>query len=179
MTVSENAGTSSQRSCGYTPQQVANYFLDRADEEHLPMTQLKLLKLVYIAYGWNLALTGRRLFDEKIEAWQHGPVVKSLYHEFKHFKSSPIIGRSEDVDLDSWDTVEPRIPDEDKETLLILQKVWVSYRRFKGWDLRNKTHEKGGPWSKVYQDGIKGIKLSDQDIATHYEQRIEKYLSAS
>lgn len=162
----------------YTPQHVANFFLDRAEEEHIPLTQLKLLKLVYIAYGWYLALTGNRLFDERIEAWQHGPVVKSLYHEFKHFKNGPIIGRSEDVDLDSWDSVEPRIPEEDSEAIFILKKVWVAYRRFRGWDLRNKTHEPGGPWSKVYKDGVRSISLSDKDIAEHYARRIEKYLDS-
>lgn len=161
----------------YTPQQVANFFLDKSEVEGLPMTQLKLLKLVYIAYGWVLALTDEKLFGEPIEAWQHGPVVESLYHEFKHFKKAPITGRSEDVDLDSWEVVQPRIPEDDHDTVGILNKVWVAYRHFQAWDLRNKTHEKDGPWDRVYVAGEHGITLKDEDICEHYRDRITKYLA--
>lgn len=163
----------------YSPQHIANYFLDKADEEHLPMTPLKLLKLVYIAYGWNLALKEEKLFDEPIEAWDHGPVIPSLYHEFKHFKSNPIVGRSEDIDLDSWETIIPRVPTEDKDTNLVLNKVWKSYRRFRAWDLRQKTHEADGPWDKVYREGYRNTELRDDDISEHYRHRIEAYLDAA
>lgn len=160
----------------YSPQQVANFFLDKSDGEGLPMTQLKLMKLVYIAYGWVLALTDKRLFDEPIEAWQHGPVIESLYHEFKHFRKAPISGRSEDVDYDTWEVVEPRIPDDDTDTNKILNKVWAAYRHFRAWDLRNKTHENDGPWARVYVNGMQGIVLKDDDIREHYVDRISKYL---
>ena len=163
----------------YTAQHIANFFLDAAEAENMPMTQLKLLKLVYIAYGWYLALTGERLFREPIEAWKHGPVVRSLYHEFKHFRKDPISGRSEDIDLDTWDTVAPRIPASDEDTTLILHKVWAAYRRFRAWDLREKTHEAGGPWAKVYQPEMEGIPLKDEDILAHYSKRIAQYLDAT
>lgn len=55
------------------------------------MSLLKLIKLVYLAYGWSIALD-YRLFDEPIVAWKHGPVIRSLYHEFKHFGAAPIKG---------------------------------------------------------------------------------------
>ena len=160
----------------YTPQQIANFFLDKAEEERLSMSQLKLIKMVYIAYGWNLALTGDRLFEEPIHAWKHGPVIDSLYHEFKHFKKAPISGRSEEVDFDTWDTINPRIPDEDKNTRLILNKVWAAYRRFTAWNLRNMTHEVGGPWHKVYRENVDSIRLEDEDIREHYSKRIASYL---
>jgi uncharacterized phage-associated protein len=163
----------------YTPQHVANFFLDKAEEDGIPMSPLKLLKLVYIAYGWVLALKNEKLFDEPIEAWQHGPVIPSLYHEFKHYRSMPISARSEEIDLDTWDTVTPRIPSDDEDTNLILNKVWTSYRRFKAWDLRNKTHEEGGPWHKVYAEGLQNIELRDQDIRDHYVERIAAYLDAA
>lgn len=162
----------------YTAQHIANFFLDAAEAENMPMTQFKLLKLVYIAYGWYLALTGNRLFLESIEAWKHGPVVSSLYYEFKHFRSDPIVGRSEDIDLDTWDTISRRIPSSDHKTLLILRKVWAAYRRFSPRDLREKTHEPGGPWAKVYQTEMDVVPLNDKDILEHYSKRIGQYLDA-
>lgn len=163
----------------YSPQQIANFFLDKAENEGMPISQLKLIKLVYIAYGWVLALTNRRLFEEEIQAWQHGPVIESLYHEFKHFKSSPIVGRASDVDLDTWETTTPRVPNSDETTRLILDKVWAAYRRFKAWDLRNKTHEDDGPWHKVYHENDRYLTLRDEDIRDHYASRIAKYIAAA
>lgn len=162
----------------YTPQHVANFFLKKAEADGRSITQLKLLKLIYIAYGWYLALKGEKLFDEPIEAWQHGPVVPSIYHEFKHFGKRPIIGKSMDIDFDDdeLEWIFPEIPESDEDTNLILGKVWAAYRKFSGWDLRNKTHEPDGPWAKVYKDGEFGIALSDEDIKRHYLERIRMYI---
>ena len=53
----------------------ADYFLSKIDEDAGDViTNLKLQKLVYYAQGFSLALCGRPLFAERIEAWQHGPV---------------------------------------------------------------------------------------------------------
>jgi len=44
---------------------------------------MKLQKLVYYAHGWHLALNNEPLIDEQVECWQYGPVISSLFHEFK------------------------------------------------------------------------------------------------
>ena len=63
---------------------VADYFLSKTDEEAGDViSNLKLQKLVYYAQGFTLAVTGKPLFNEPIEAWQHGPVVPDLYHRYK------------------------------------------------------------------------------------------------
>lgn len=43
------------------------------------MSAMKLQKLVYYSQAWSLALVGRPLFDEQIQAWAHGPVVYELF----------------------------------------------------------------------------------------------------
>jgi uncharacterized phage-associated protein len=55
-----------------------------------PITNLKLQKLLYYAQGWILALADRPLFDDRIEAWPHGPVVPPVYGEFKKWQWNPI-----------------------------------------------------------------------------------------
>lgn len=70
---------------------VARYFLALADEEAGDLvSNLKLQKLLYYAQGFHLAMTGRPLFDEPIQAWMHGPVVPAVYHAFKVYGSGPI-----------------------------------------------------------------------------------------
>lgn len=160
----------------YTPGHIANFMLERADREGRALTQLKLLKLVYIAYGWVLATLDKKLFDEPIYAWQHGPVIRSLYDEFKHYGRDPIDCRSVSFDLETFDMTEPRIDDNDTRTLTVLDKVWDVYKGHSAWALRNKTHEPDTPWSRTYQEGVRDTEISDDLIKPHFEAKIRQIL---
>src|SRR5690606_24176720 len=87
----------------YTPAHIANYFLWKAKKENIELTAMKLIKLVYVAYGWYLAFKDEKLFDERIEAWRYGPVIPSLYHEFKRFRNDPIekLVYSKEINIES------------------------------------------------------------------------------
>lgn len=54
---------------------VAKYIL----EQKGVMTAMKLQKLVYYCQAWALVWDEEPLFEERIEAWANGPVVRSLY----------------------------------------------------------------------------------------------------
>lgn len=58
---------------------VAKYILERQS----PMTTWKLQKLVYYSQAWHLVWEDEPLFDERIEAWANGPVVRTLYDRHK------------------------------------------------------------------------------------------------
>lgn len=150
--------------------------LDRASDEGRPLSPMKLLKLVYIAYGWSLAILDKKLFEEPIYAWDHGPVVRSLYHEFKHFGRHPIQEPSIDLDLDHERFVVPRIPEDDERANVVLNKVWDVYKNFSAWDLRNKTHEPDSPWTRVYKEDQRDTVIPDDLIASHFRQKISQYL---
>lgn len=47
------------------------------------MTTMKLQKLVYYTQAWSLVWDEKPLFEEKIEAWSNGPVVRELYERHK------------------------------------------------------------------------------------------------
>ncbi len=51
-------------------------------EVYESLTHLKLQKLLYYAQGISLSQNDCVLFKEKIEAWEHGPVVKSVFNKF-------------------------------------------------------------------------------------------------
>ena len=158
-----------------TPQHIANFFLDKAGQEGIEITQLKLMKLIYLAYGWYIAITHKRLFEEHIQAWRHGPVIESIYHEFKHFKRNPIDAFSITFDLDTGKTVIPRVTDE--ETIKLLEKVWIGYKDFTAESLVNREHQEGTAWYEFYKvDENKTI--DDQYIKSDFYQRIKKYIDA-
>lgn len=54
---------------------VAKYILNQRGA----MSAMKLQKLVYYSQAWNLVWNEEPLFEEEIEAWKNGPVVRALY----------------------------------------------------------------------------------------------------
>jgi uncharacterized phage-associated protein len=72
--------------------EVADFLISQAkqDENSDLLTNLKLQKLLYYAEGSHLAIFGRSLFDDRIEAWDMGPVVPHVYHAFKPCGRQPI-----------------------------------------------------------------------------------------
>ena len=75
----------------YSAMQVANEFIKKAPEyEVMDLTPMKLQKLMFFAQSWHIKELGYPLFDDYFARWQYGPVIPSIYHEFKTFGSSHI-----------------------------------------------------------------------------------------
>ncbi len=157
-----------------SPSTVANYFLDLGRRESVPITPLKLQKLVYFAHGWYLGFTGEALVNERIQAWEFGPVIPSLYHEFKEFKNSPItryIGNFQPADLTSQETTAVRS---------LLDKVWSIYSRYTAAQLSALSHETNGPWHQMMgkiPDGhvhVRNMPIPNDLIHRFFKARVEK-----
>jgi len=141
----------------YSSKAVANKFIDIAKEKDSPITPMKLQKLVYFAHGWYLSLTnGQPLIDEKIEAWRYGPVVPSLYHEFKSHGNRPIEGYATDPQIIDHDfrSITPHLPD-DKNLSAFINKIWEVYGKYTGVQLSNITHQSETPWAETW--GSEGV----------------------
>ncbi|MBF0507755.1 MAG: SocA family protein [Deltaproteobacteria bacterium] len=72
-----------------TANAVADYILCHPDRPN-DLSNLKMQKLVYYAQAWFLALYDEPLFDDRFEAWIHGPVQPELYQRFKKYKGGAI-----------------------------------------------------------------------------------------
>lgn len=169
---------------GYPVKAVANGILRIAEEHRSAISPLKLQKLVYISHGWYLGLTGKPLIsDELAEAWQYGPVFPSLYHEFKEFGRGSINQRATEFDLSSrnFDIVEPEIPDDDKYTWALLNKVWAEYGKFTGGTLSDLTHRDNTPWEETWRNsrGVKNTDIPNELIEAHYKQLAKQNRPAS
>ena len=122
-----------------TAAQVADYFLAQVDEEcGDSISNLKLQKLLYYAQGFHLAIFDSPLFDDEITAWQHGPVVRSLYRQYKDYGAGalPI---PEDVDFSIY-------TNEVKE---LLDEISSIFGQFSAWKLSSMTHNEP-PWEDAY-----------------------------
>lgn len=137
---------------------VADYFLAQQDEDSGDtISNLKLQKLVYYAQGFHLAIFDAPLFQEKIEAWTHGPVVPDLYHNFKKYGSGSI-PPCNNLDLSIFDD----------PTKSLLDEVYNIFNQFSGWALRNMTHEEA-PW-KNHEADASVIPL--EEMKTFFKTRI-------
>jgi len=169
-------------------QAVGNYFLNKAKQDNTSLTNLKLQKLVYIAYGFYAHFEKEKLFVDRIEAWQHGSIIPALYHEAKHFGSNPIpkdfkftfIEEVTNRQTEMGDSIvkvyTPKIP-KTSNVNQILDLIWDKYNIYTGWSLRHLTHLKGTPWDKVYNDG-NGIfkEIPFDEIKKYYDEFIKKLI---
>ncbi len=133
--------------------EVADYFLSKINEEFGDcISNLKIQKLVYFAQGFVLAITGKTLFNEDILAWQHGPVVKSLYDKYKEFGAT-CLPKPEHCEFSFLRC---------EELTEVLDEVYDTYGQFSAWKLRDLTHLPNSPWAKVEINEV--LNLADMDV---------------
>lgn len=72
------------------------------------------------------------LFEEKIEAWTHGPVVREIYNKYSEMRYNNIPSPDDNVVLD-------------EETEEILQEVLRVYGKYEAKYLEELTHQEE-PW---------------------------------
>lgn len=137
------------RDGAHDPRAIANKILDIRAETGKPLTVMQLIKLIYLADGWSLALRGKPLANENPQAWQYGPVYRSAYTAFGGIGARPVERRAyiSGTDMPLTDEFSE---DEDK----LLRMVVDSYGKLSAYTLSNLTHQPGTPWSKAYADGL-------------------------
>lgn len=71
---------------------IARYVVNYCNQNGYGISNLKLQKLLYFIQAYFVAFTDEKqpCFREEIEAWDFGPVVPEVYHEFKQFGSNSI-----------------------------------------------------------------------------------------
>ncbi|HTF66488.1 MAG TPA: type II toxin-antitoxin system antitoxin SocA domain-containing protein [Edaphobacter sp.] len=144
---------------GNTPFLVAEYFLFLADNERRPLSPMQILKLVYIAHGWMLGLHNRPLVNEPIEAWQYGPVIRSLYQRYKKYGSRPV---------DDGPAQRPSgFEDDERRTM---EQVWSGYGQWSAVSLSALTHETGSPWDITVKESGMGSVIPNDLIEDHYRR---------
>lgn len=116
--------------------ELAKHLIWMASKEEKPefLTPLRLQNLLYYIQGWSLALRGNPFFAEPIEAWKYGPVIKSVYEEFRQFGDQPIPVEEgkEGADLSRKDRG-------------FIDSIWETYKEYAAIGIIKKTHSET-PW---------------------------------
>lgn len=162
----------------YHPIAIANYFLKKSFDTGEEITLMKIIKLVYISHGWYRGITGKDLIKESAQAWKYGPVIESVYHEFKSYGGRPIT-KLGSVLLPHEDRFQIITPTVDKEDIQeFLDKVWEIYHSFTAIELSSLTHQEGSPWDITYNKlggrNSRSTIISNDLIEQHYRDKINE-----
>lgn len=135
---------------------VCRHIINYSNDHDYGVSNLKLQKLLYFiqAYFLTNKKDNSPCFDEKIEAWDFGPVVPDAYHEYKQYGSGDIPSIESYILFDKeniWNServsfVDNIIKDEDK---LLIDKVVDKFADYSATDLVSLTHRQS-PWIDAY-----------------------------
>lgn len=126
-----------------------------------PVSPLKLQKLVYYAQAWSLALDEEPIFEEPVEAWKNGPVVRDLLKNTRNqdYVTSISSGDPSQIDEELRDTI---------------TAVIIYYGEKSGEMLQHLTHHED-PWidarQKAQANKISNIDEKDKEIIPQKKMR--------
>jgi uncharacterized phage-associated protein len=107
-----------------------------------------LNKILYFSHGWSLAVRDAPLVSLTFEAWDYGPVLPLLYHQFKRFGDATITSRATRIDVATGKNVvveETLTSDVEGHLELMIE----FYAPKSGPTLSHLSHDPLGPWAAV------------------------------
>lgn len=128
-------------------QALANTVLKKSFDEKIPVTPMKLQKLLYfICAQYMKNNDGKPLISERFEVWQYGPVLSSAYYEFNAFRARPIQRFAKDAQGTAY------IINPDSEDIMrAIDQIWHKYKHYTAAELSSMTHQPGSAWTKAHE----------------------------
>ena len=162
----------------YNALTIANFIIWFVNN-HTPnrnLTPLKLQKILYYVQANHLALNnGVPLFSDLIEKLQYGPVVPSVYHEFKDFGINHIsTTRSMLMFTDSgFDLIDFKPEMVDNATQIEVANIVNNLINLNPFDLVERTH-KEVMWSDhqdVIMSGVRGLTYDNLELTNYFRNK--------
>lgn len=137
----------------FAPITVSNSVLRVAQRDGVAISPMKLQKILYFLASEYYKDTHTVLISEPFQAWKFGPVLNSVYQQFKRFgaKSITEYGRDEDGDIFA-------VHSESNPTFAqCLERVWGVTRDLTAAQLSKITHFEGSAWFQTFTTGAQYI----------------------
>lgn len=139
----------------YNPIYVSNNFLIRSFTDKIPITSMKLQKMLYFLYKDYYQKTSKSLFTERFSTWKYGPVLESVYYTYKNFGANSI---TQYGGIPAYS-----IREEDDPILKeFIGNIWDKSRPYNGIFLSQLTHRPECAWYKAWVGNYPF--LLDEDI---------------
>ena len=147
----------------HSPTAVARFMLREAKKRGFNVTPMQLIKMVFLAHGWMLALYGIPLVRRPIEAWDYGPVVPGLYHALKNLGA-------QSVALSDLLAIEEEF---DPEAKKVMTDAVARYGPLSAARLSALTHAPSSPWELTYKRGVQNREIPNKLIQFYYQKMLE------
>ena len=128
-------------------------------------SRLKLLKLLYYVQGYHLALFNTPMFNDKIEAWLHGPVIPEVWKWAKNYGDEQM--QNEALNKEQIDTLGLH-----PQQIKLVGDVLEIYNKYSAYGLRDKTH-KELPWLIAYEKD-KNNEITQKSLKDFFAPLVEK-----
>lgn len=136
---------------------LCNNILLRGKRDNVSISPMKLQKLMYYVCRDYVKETNQMPINELFEVWQYGPVLPSVYGEFKSFGSNPITSYAKDATGRSY-----KVNEEENPILAsTIEIVWAKNKHLSGIQLSAKTHQPNSGWYRAYMGHREQITLED------------------
>lgn len=153
----------------YSAIAVANFFIEKSQKTSVPVSNMHLQKMIFFAHAAFFKENGKPLFSDPVFAWQHGPVIESVYQELKKYGNKDVsdfitIPISCKSSLNQCKMITPVIPESDFNTVDFLNHAWQKLSCVDTWRLRALSHAEGGAWYETVSS--KNIDpMDDKEVA--------------
>lgn len=134
---------------------VCRHVIKYSNDQDYGISNLKLQKILYFIQAYFLiSELGEPCFNEKIEAWDFGPVVPVAYREYKQFGSGDIPTIKSYIVFDRnniWNAkrIEFRDITITREDKILIEKVVDKFADYSATDLVSLTYRQS-PWIDAY-----------------------------
>ena len=133
----------------YNVAAIANWFLDRLQRANVGVSNLSLNKIVFFAVERALVENSVLLTPARIEAWNHGPVFREIYHALKGNESSTIRSRISTYSIPLRRMVEAK-EDFLPADVALFERVAESYGKMSASRLVTLSHREKEAWYSVW-----------------------------
>lgn len=128
----------------YSARAVANTVIELAVKHGIhDLSPMKLQCLIFFIQSWHLKLYNQPLFNDLIERWGGGPMVRDIHNEFQTFGSSHITSFATDAL-----GYQAFIQDHDIMSKELIKRILDVYGEFSATQLSNMTRTQDTAWSK-------------------------------
>lgn len=132
----------------YDVRAIANFVLEVAADGNIHVSNLSLNKIIYFLHVAYLHETHQPLTTAKIEAWDHGPVFREIYHQFKGFGRNSITSKAKRLDITSGLYVDVEEGPSEPDRAMLLQHC-RSLLKMSAGKLVDMSHLEDGAWHKA------------------------------
>lgn len=148
----------------YDARAVANEVIQLAHAKPTTITNLEVLKLIYFAHGFMLALHNQRLFWQHVIAWPHGPIVLDVYEALKIYGRDPIL---KPIDI-------PGIPPVGQTAQKTIERVYNNMGRYSPTRLIGISHDPNGPWFKIWHTFGQNHIIPNDEIKRYFKSLLDE-----